>query len=728
MSDKAAEFDGPNKLHIVSLHGDILKPEHDFILTEEDYNAFMQGGRHFWYQRLAQDYLMTCPIFIGSSLSEPILGAELYRATKRAASGNGRAFLITPDTLSQIKIENLLGKGIVHIQATLEEFSIWLQREVPAGWSPKEVVSELSKFPEQTVLNLTKDELSAAHSLREIDGKGLTAEYDRLKESQQDLFARQFLQGFPPTWRVAASTVPVWLDGTSSLYSALSEAIQSNRKLFVVTGQSGSGKTTALMQAVLKYSKDYDADVYAMDANAKPLSHIFALIKKLNRTKTILYVGDLFVYGDLFRSDLEALKDNNVIVVSTARTGEWREHLERYLSDIVKPFVFQRFVRKDFDPLIDRLVKYVPAPKFRRLERPKQHERLAASKSQLLIALREVTGSDNFTNIITSEFEGLPDADVKRLFIIAGLSTLARVGISLPVAKEAYEGVATTRTFDKALGALDGIILENENGRLVARHELYVRHILENVVEFEEIRNCIVSILKTYKKFNIPIIKSVSRNDSVLFRSIINHKFIADRARNYSGKLLAVKIYEEFEVDFQLDGHFWLQYALFLAGMQRLPDAHAMLRKSIDAYQNNAFAVHALADIELRLARERQEFDSITRGLIDSAVKILMLQDAQPSLDIDQYPIVTLVNGHIGALIKHNQKELAREKAKQYFERIKVLEKSTSSPALTDAKDKLLRLVTLGEWSEKNGGNRDRAGVPRRKHRRHRTRPRDAQG
>src|SRR5208337_1392204 len=192
----------------------------------------------------------------------------------------------------------------------------------------------------------------------------------------------------------------------------------------------------------------------------------------------VVYVGDLFVFGDSFRSDLENLAGQQVTVVSTARSGEWTDRLARCLGDITSPSVFSRFSRNDFDPLIARLLKFVPSPSFRNLNSDQRRQELARSKSQLLIALREATDSENFTDIITNEFERLPDSDTKALFFIVGLATLARVGISQEMAKEAYEAEATGRTYSEALGALEGIVAPiDSNGRLLGRHELYVRHV-----------------------------------------------------------------------------------------------------------------------------------------------------------------------------------------------------------------------------------------------------------
>ena len=48
------------------------------------------------------------------------------------------------------------------------------------------------------------------------------------------LMARQFLRGFPPHWTVAASDIPVALEASKALFSALAHAVNQNEKLFVV--------------------------------------------------------------------------------------------------------------------------------------------------------------------------------------------------------------------------------------------------------------------------------------------------------------------------------------------------------------------------------------------------------------------------------------------------------------------------------------------------------------
>lgn len=227
-----------------------------------------------------------------------------------------------------------------------------------------------------------------------------------------------------------------------------------------------------------------------------------------------------------------------------------------------------------------------------------------------------------------------------------------------------------------------------------------IRHIIENVATFDEFSSVIKSILKTYLKYNIPIVRSANRLDSQLFRFLLNHDFIFQHAERHGDRQLGRDIYSEFEVDFQLDGHFWLQYGLYLAEIGDLNGSVEMLRRSVQAYPDNPYVINALADVQLRIARHRHSYDTVTRALIDEAVKALKLQDAS-RLESDVYPIVTLANGHLSALIKHGAIRAAKIVAAHYFDRLQQLDKIVTSPFVQGTKDKILRFVTLNEWSDK---------------------------
>ena len=180
------------------------------FFTEAEYAAAIKSETHCWYRRMAQDYLAHCPIFIGSTIEEPILTAELERA-KRESGISGKAFLIIPESLSPIKGASLKGKGIVHINATLEQFGKWIESKFPSGTSPAEILAETTKYPPSILDHLTKKELDIAIYVRPIVLEELQISIKNKSTSDLTLMARQFLRGFTPHWMVAASDIPVAL-------------------------------------------------------------------------------------------------------------------------------------------------------------------------------------------------------------------------------------------------------------------------------------------------------------------------------------------------------------------------------------------------------------------------------------------------------------------------------------------------------------------------------------
>ncbi|WP_418136436.1 SIR2 family protein [Agrobacterium sp. El2ro-1b] len=724
MIDRAIEFDSHEYLHIVYLHGQITKPEHRFIFTENEYNNALNGNWHHWYKRLAQDYFTTCPIIIGSAMNEPILSAEIDRVKREAESQVGRAFLVTPDELTQINLKALRARGIVHVKGTLESLVEWLEQKIPGGSTPIDVLSKKSSYKTAELDQITKAEIGVAHSLYPVNPTELRLRARQLGGADYTALARQFFNGFPPSWQLVATDIPVELAATKNLYEAFLSYLKSDHRLFVVTGQSGSGKSAAAMQSLLHFANENPKiPVFDMSPDVKSVQSAFKLIEKLHPDGAVVYISDIFVYGDNFSSDLEYIKGKNIWVVSTARTNEWRDKLSRYTSRYSDEFLFERFSEQDMEPLIERILKFVPSPRFRRLTLDQQKKRLRSSRKQLLIALREATDSENFTNVISHEFEKLPDADTKKLLLIVGLATIARVGISDEMAREVYGRVALERSYQRALDALAGIVDFDRDARLFARHELYIRHIIEKLISFADIIDAIVATLRYYLKYNIPVVRSVGRRDALLFRAILNHKFISENERRKNSRGGGIKIYEEFEVDFQLDGHFWLQYGLYLAGHGDVQESIKMLRRSIDAFPENPFAVHAYGDVQLRYAAERTEYDSITKDIIKNAVASLKKLDADSPIEVDVYPIVTLVNGHISALIKHKDKDEATKVAREYFDRLTQVEKLTKSITVKNARERVLRFVTLGDWQERYMDHPNKHRSNKRRQQRGKVRP-----
>lgn len=699
IEDKIAEPIGPHQLQVIYLHGQIVKPEKGLIMTEVDYAKHIKSDRHFWYQEAARDYLKYCPIFIGSALNEPILKAELERAKRQGISTPGKCFAITPDKLSPMIKAALNARGVVHIEGTLLDFVNWLKAQYPSGLTPKKIVANTNSFDANALQLLKPSDLEAAQALRPISLSNLSVAVRDLPFGTKSNLARQFLQGFPASWLIAASDIPVHLEALSSLTNSIRAAMSNGAELFVTLGQSGSGKSTATMMALLEIaSKEKDIVLYDVAPDTKSLKRALAVLGRVETKKAIVHIGELFLYGGSIREDLEALHGKDVLLVGTARSSEWSEHLSRYLDDVSMTAEFQRFTKEDYTPLISRLIQYVPAPNFKRMSDAQRRNKLSSSKSQLLIALQEATEPSNFSDIISSEFINLPDNDTKKLLVLVGIATIARVGVSEAMAKQAFEQFSQQRSFENAMSALSGIVADSGGGRLLARHELYAHHVLDTLTSPEEFLSVASSLLHIFGNYETPVIKYSSRQDGILFKFLLNHDFIFNRVKRFKDREFGVFYYQNHEVDFQLDGHFWLQYGLFMGRIGRDAQAAEILTQSIRAYPDNPFAVHALADLQLKLVRNATHFDKMVSSLLEEAVTSLNSMDKRQESRTDHYPLVTLANGHIGCLLAHGFIDDALALSQEYYERLTILEKMQPTPAVKTARKRQLVFATTRDW------------------------------
>ena len=705
--DKVSVHGGHDYLQVIHLHGEASKPEHGFIFGNAEYNARLNRNDHDWYRELSADYVSHVPVFIGSRLKEPILAAELDRARPSAGAGLGLAFLVTPDAFTEVQLAGFKARNIIVMKTTLDGFVEWTRARSGKTISPVDVARKSNVFVErllEAVATAGGADIEAAEYIIQRSWRTARGDADSLTPSDNRKAGRSFLEGTPPTWTMAASNVPVWLQRTESLFKSMKDAFIGRERAFVVYGQAGSGKTTALMQSLLRYSRENEGTVlYELRNDVPSLRASLNLISKLHKTEhVIVYVRDAFIFGDGLTDDLLSIAPGGITLVTSARTGEWREHIERRIGSLSKDFLFERFGDGDFAPLIDRLVEYVPAPTFLKLTPKERLEKLRSSRSQLLIALRETTDSERFTDVITNEFLGLPDDDCRTLAVIVGMSTIARSGVQESEARAAYERLAVRRPFHAAALALEGIVIKDSSGRLWARHELYVRHLIENVVDYDLVVNAIVEVLRTYTKYRVPVVKTVGRLDGILFKFLLNHNFNAELAKRRYGTKIGRGIYETFEVEFQLDGHFWLQYGQYLVSIGEEEEALSVLSKSIRAYSNNPYAVHAFADLQLRVAMRRDVYDAVTAKLIADAVRTLKEQHGYSVWDSDQYPMVTLAEKHVGAMVKHRRNEEARSLASSYYSELQNMSKFNSAQPLQNARERLAHYLTSGNWYNGN--------------------------
>jgi tetratricopeptide (TPR) repeat protein len=360
-----------------------------------------------------------------------------------------------------------------------------------------------------------------------------------------------------------------------------------------------------------------------------------------------------------------------------------------------------RYSDKDIPSLIRTIDNYYAAPSFSKIKFEEKVARFKQSKKQLLIALREATKGSGFSEIIDDEVLSIEDADTKHLLLIASLATIAGSGIKKSTAQIFFNNRHHTLDFETALENLSGIVEENpNNGRLYARHELYGKDVISRHTNRSEYRDIIISIIEYFSKFEMPIVKSISISDSKLFRYILNNRTLYNQFESYGNANAAIEIYEKFDTKMQQDGHYWMQYGLLLRRLRRQREALDKLNKSIEAYPDNPYAVHALAQQKIIYCTFKKYLTAYDRRLIDEAVSSLVQMHessfAQNRLFFDDYPLITVSYLHINLLVRHRLINEALENARKYYDLTKPIQHITK---FSDLASDLLKFVTNRQWN-----------------------------
>jgi len=699
-TDRAATKDerNPSDLHLVHLNGEANKPEHGLIFSRDEYSEAL-NDENPWYEELATDYYRFTPVIIGSRLNEPLLDVELDRMKRREGKG-GAAFLVVPDQLTPIQAEVLASRNIFHIEMSLEEFVDLARHELGDIVSVGSIATGANEQISASMLaSLTPQDINAALAVYPIS---YAAQQSALRDLADDFqkLARDFLLGAPATWPIAASDVPVELAEGRNLVPFITESVAQGHKMIVVTGAAGSGKSTLVKQALLRMLKDDRSSiVYDLRGEAHSFNRVFSLLRRIHPDRRVfVHLDSLYVYGDKLSADLEAQRDSNIVVVTSARSGEWRERFERHFWSMAVTYELRRFSEADYAPLANRILRYVPSPSFSRATPEARLEKFQKSRRQLLIALREITESKKFDEVIRDEYAKLPDEATRFLFRVVGVSTLSRVGLDRALAKDIYGKQRFNRSFESALLALEGIVVMNAQARLQVRHELYVEYIFKHTESLENYLQAVIAILTALSRYQVPLITSLSRIDAQLFKYLLNYRSLMRRARAQGRPKAALKVYERFEKAFEQDGHFWLQYALYVRNVGDVARALDLLDKSIQAYPDNPQAIHARADLKLRIAAEPITSHELAQAYIDEAVADLLRLDARQDARADLYPIVTLADKHVGALIRRGRTAEAKERARGYFAQVRERERIFRAPILSRLMANLLKFATTGVW------------------------------
>ena len=679
-------------VQLVKLNGSADRPEDGFIFSPQEYG---EGSNRLpvWYRELGQNHSNYAFVFIGSKLNEPLFQhaiAEMRSIVKRAPL---RGYVITPSA-SEIEKHHLSSLNLVHVPGTLKDFAEWLAREMPkrpTGWD-----LATARRPELRNIHraLTDIQKRALNSVTLVSADSLPR-----TETKTTLGAiREFYKGYKPRWADILDGVPAELAFIKD-FSKLVEVGHESKKCIALVGPAGSGKSTALMAAALHVSKTSNTPVYFLREAVSDLKEVVVALEQINTSAFYLFIDKLEAMHNEVAELLSGLKTKHICIVASERLNIWNRRVKATVEPYIsKTFTVEKIRRPDASRILEKLEKFGPWTRLQPMT-PEERVKEIFNKAdrQLLIGLMEATTGLGFTQIIDRDFKNVGDDHHKKFLVIVGLASIHRSTLSSHIVGSALSNLGIAEDVNVMSRETEGIIVTNAK-KYSARHPLYVRELFEKIVPTTMTRDCLIAVLEAFSDYEAPVIKNVGKSDGVVFKSIINHRFIKEMMRGDEEKVRSV--YEAFETKFHIDGLYWLQYGLALRSFDKQLEALEKLKTAREAYTSPQIE-HAYAQQLMIIASMLQSWDDaepLLKEAIDVLRELNRVADAT-----DTYPIVTLAEGHISVMLKFFGIEGAKAITQQYANELLIAHKKHSGARLQEAVNNVVTLATTGIWKESYG-------------------------
>lgn len=684
-------------LDYVKLNGSIDRLSDGLVFSPREYGV-ASSAPPMWYGELAEDFFRFTFLFIGTRINEPLFYHQIERYRFQAGSIDQKSFVLTP-TATDIEKASLASYNLEHISGTLKDFASWLIATFPDPLNPLELairrnpalgrMLSLKKVEEREKYTSIFDQVTPVS--RVYLSKPGVPEWPEGK-------IRNFYRGFKPTWKDVLDEVPATIRATRDFCNVIFRSLEDGKKFVVIHGPAGTGKTTLMKQAALTISDSKDTPVFYIDTPVDNLIDIISQLEDIHRKRFCIFYDRI----DGIKEDLEEALErgllNKGLFIGSERQHSWqgvvKDRLGKYVEQIFHvSLIDKNDARLILDKVRDfgtwtRLGKMTPNGRI--------NELVGKAKRQLLIGLLETTYGIGFERIIESEFSQIGKTPERTFFMLVGLATLHRLSVLDALISRALTNLGIGVGISQLTKNLGGVVY-HETGRLYARHPVYVRHVFNEVIETKDIFSALHALIKGYTVYESPVIKRVAKNERILFKSLINHRFVKYIFRSNHNYIL--NLYESFEKMFHNDGLFWLQYGLALRDLGQQNGALEKLQTAVDAYLQ-PHTQHALAQQQMIIACKIGS-KAKAYNLLEKAKDTLEYLD-KTRIPFNMFPIVTLSEGHTFIVRLYEGDEKGQLIAKQYANIIAGRLKETEAGRLKKSWVRLTTYVTRGEWLQED--------------------------
>ena len=586
-----------SQLDLVKLHGSIDRLHEGVIFSSTEY-AIEAASPSPWYSQIGYDYQNYSFIIIGSSLKESLFYQHVQYAQEKIRETSPQSYLIVP-YLSELQKTAFIDKKIKYIQWTLTDFVCWLEEQFPSGLDYVDVAANNNPSIRKLLTGKPKDLARRAKALSDVTQ---VHPNDMRSTDLQPGKIRNFYRGFKPTWADIADGIPAYTADIEKLVETIRDALSSKIQCIVVYGPAGSGKSTACRLAAFELVRTSAVPCFFTPGTNEDIFSALQELEKVSKERYIVICDRLEPSVGPIVDSLQKKAFPNLLILAVESQHAWSDRLRSKFVDVsVSEHGMSKISKEDATKILTKLEKFGPWTLLAH-STPKQREHLLFKKSrrQLLIGLLEATQGMGFEEIIERDYKSLA-SDSHRLFlVVVGLASIHRLYLPIAYAARMLENLGVRQSPAELLVAMEGI-LYNANGRLFARHPVYIRALIESHIDTNELANVVDKLIHVFTNYRAPVIQSLSRNENHLYKKTINNRFLRGILRNSKSRILG--IYQSLEKYFEQDGLYWLQYGLALRHFGYQDGALEKLQTAVAAHEQ-AHTLHAFAHQQLIMAME----------------------------------------------------------------------------------------------------------------------------
>ncbi|WP_223510993.1 SIR2 family protein [Pseudomonas sp. BF-R-05] len=680
-------------LEYIKLNGTADRLQDGVIFSPSEY-AEAAASHLPWYSQCASDFVRSPILFIGTQLNEPLLKFHIERYKALNPEPQGTSYLIARSA-TPIQIAGLKRYKIEYIEGTLEKFVSWLKDSIPTPPEPFAVAQE--NIPQLRALAATAEQEKLAALFEHVTA----VKRDRfpIAQSSEADTIRDFYKGFKPTWNDIIESIPAELEVLTTSIERLNRIDTSKgARLLPFIGPAGAGKTTLLMQVCWSFSHQPDWDVYFIGAEPSFLVDTLVAIENSSPASKVLVAIDNIEFSiEYIETALKSQRLSKTLIIGAERESNWNRRGKHALQGLYQNPIFVReFTVEDAKKILAQLKLYGSWTRLGKMsEQNRIKELVDRSKKQLLIALLEATVGRGFEEIIEEEYSNIKSEDERIFLVVVAIITDRRCIAPISLVDRALDKLSILRRANAFAEDLAGIVHRQED-TVTARHPVYAKYLIDRAIDPTIAAKAINALLQAFSDYEAPVIRHVQKSEAVLYKSLINHKFLFDVLKGNQTRI--IQTYRELEKKFESDGLFWLQYGLALRDFGQHPEALEKLRIACAAY-SMPHTLHALAQ-QLLLSAMEMQHSTVALSLADEAKQILEKLDDIIESD-DTYPLITLAEGYTTVLRRHATEDDARSSAKTYTSLLQSrVRQHPENDRLKSAYERLFRYASVGIWQD----------------------------